>query len=134
MLRNYCRATRNTYRGCILFFNTDFYEEARCGWVYIKGEGFCFALCKYIEKVIICKIFFYLFLPKGKKNPVFCSKTHLPKYSSYLLAFSLDVPNIQQLPNSPFSHATHLMLQTASFCQHCALKQSNILLRDLPAF
>lgn len=70
VLRNHFMATRNTYGGCILFFTTDFYEEARHGQhIYKKLFVVVFIYENTLKIVIICKniSLLYFFLPRGTK-------------------------------------------------------------------
>lgn len=48
-------ATRNIYGGCILFFTTDFYEEARHGQGIYKKLFFVLIYENRLKMVIICK-------------------------------------------------------------------------------
>lgn len=63
MLRNHFMATRNTYGGCILFFTTDFYEEARHGQhIYKKLFVVVFVYENTLKIVIICKKYFLIII------------------------------------------------------------------------
>lgn len=56
-------------RGCLLYFNIDFYEEARCGWAYIKGGGIVLLYANTFKILLFVKLFPYpfFFLSKGEK-------------------------------------------------------------------